>query len=84
MVIGTAFTLAFFLLEALVAGRIGCSVMLVGMGAVTDSGMNTGVETGSVFLAGEAVAGLSSVFFGEFFFFLVTLVQPSSAFLGWA
>ena len=42
----------------------------------------------SVLLAGEAVAvtvtveGLSSTFFGDFFFFLVTSVQPSSAFLG--
>ena len=82
MVAGTAFTLAFFRLEALVAGRLRCSVILVGMGAVTDSGINPGVETGSAFLAGEAVAGLSSVFFGDFLFFLVSSVQPSSTFLG--
>ena len=43
----------------------------------------------SVLLAGEAVAvmitveGLSSTYFFDFFFFLVTSVQPSSAFLGW-
>ena len=81
VVVGAAFTLSFFLLEALVAGRLGCSVMLAGMGAVTDSSMNTG----SAFLAGEAVAGLSSVFFGDFFFFLlVTSVQSSLFFWGWA
>ena len=39
-------------------------------------------ETGSAFLAGEAVAGLSSVFFGEIFFFQVTSVQSSSFFWG--
>ena len=68
VIVGAAFTLVFFLLEALVAGRVGCSVMLAGMVAVTDSSMNTGVETGSAFLAGVAVAELSSVFFGDFFF----------------
>ena len=80
VVAGTAFT--FFLLEALVAGRIGCSVMLAGMGAVTDVGMNTGVETGSAFLVGEAVAGLSSIFFGDFFFFYRSLRSSLPRFFG--
>ena len=44
------------------------------MGAVTDlgmkaSGVDTFAEADSMFFAGEAVADLSSAFFGDFFFF---------------
>ena len=73
--------LGFFFDRALVTGSTGCSIMLSGISAVTDVGM----YWGDVLLAGEAVAvaDLSSAFMGDFLFFLVTSVQPSSAFLGW-
>ena len=71
------------MVEALVT-RTGCSVMLGGIGAVTDADMYVGVLSGSVLFAGEAVAVavavLSFAFWGDFFFFLVTSVQPSSFF----
>ena len=73
-VVGVVLTLAFLLDEALIVWIDVCSVMSRGMGSVVD---NAG-ESGSAFLAGEAVV----VFFGDFFFFLVTSVQPSSGFLG--
>ena len=87
-VIGAVLTLDFFLLEALATRSTGCSIMLGGIGAITDAGIYGGVLSGSVLFAGEAVAVavavLSLAFWGDFFFFLVTSVQPSSAFLGWA
>ena len=58
--------------------------MLGGIGAVTDAGMCVGFLSGSMLFAEEAVAVLTFAFWGDFFFFLVTSVQPSSAFLGWA
>ena len=59
-VVGIVLTFAFLLDEALIVWIDGCSVMSRGMGSVVD---NAG-ESGSAFLAGEAV-----VFFGDFFFF---------------
>ena len=69
-VVETGLLLAFFL--ALVAG--GCSVMCVGMGAVSDLGINIAdvvafAGASSISLAGEADVDLSSAFFGDFFFF---------------
>ena len=58
-VVGTVFTLAFLPEEALVAGRIGCSVMFGGIDAVTDTGIYVGVRSGCAFLAGEAAVVLS-------------------------
>ena len=85
-VMETGLLLAFFL--ALVAA--GCSMMCVGMGVVTDFGMNTAGVVAiagncSISLAGEANANLSSAFFGDFFFLFlrVTSIQ-SSSFFDWA
>ena len=91
VVVGTILTLGFFFDGALVTGSIGCSIMLGGIGAVTDVGMYWGDLSDVVILAGEAVVvavtvaveDLSSTFLGNFLFFLVTSVQPSSAFLRW-
>ena len=67
LVVRVVLSLGFFLDGALVSGSIGCSIMLGGIGAVTDVGMNWDDEL----LAGEAVtvAVLSSVFLGDFLFF---------------
>ena len=76
-VVGAGLVLVFFLV--LDAG--GCSVMCAGIGAVTDFGMYIAagvvafVEVGVVAFAGEAVADLSSAFWGDFFFFRVTLLH---------
>ena len=72
--------LDFFFTEALVAGSTGCSVMCAGIGSVTEASIKTDIGAFSAFFTGEAVAGLSSPFLEDFFFFRVTSVQPSSAF----
>ena len=78
-VVGIGLVLVFFL----VLDVGGCSVMCAGKGAVTDFGMYIAagvvafVEVGVVAFvgadvvtfAGEAVVGLSSTFWGDFFFF---------------
>ena len=77
-VVGTGLVLDFFLV--LDAG--GCSVICAGIGAVIDFRMYIAgvvafveagdfafVEAGAVAFAGEAVADLSSAFWGDFFFF---------------
>ena len=78
-VVGAGLVLVFFVV--LYPGV--CSVMCAGIGAVTDFGMcfaagvvafvEVGVvafvEAGVVAFAGEAVADLSSAFWGDFFFF---------------
>ena len=80
-VVGAGLVFVFFLV--LDAG--GCSVMCAGIGAVTDFGVYIFVEVGVVAFveadviafvgagvvtfAGEAVVGLSSAFWGDFFFF---------------
>ena len=66
LVVRVVLSLGFFFGGALVSGSIGCSIMLGGIGAVTDVGMNWG----DVLLAGKAVtvAVLSSVFLGDFLF----------------
>ena len=77
VVVGTVLTLGFFFDGALVTESIGCSIMLGGIGAVTDVGMYWGDLSDSVLLAGEAVAvafivavvDLSSAFLGDFLFF---------------
>ena len=90
--VGAGLVLVFFLV--LDAG--GCSVMCAGIGAVTDFGVyifvEVGViafveadviafvETGVVTFAGEAVVGLSSAFWGDFFFFRVTSTHSSTVF----
>ena len=61
--VGAGLVLDFFLV--LDAG--GCSVMCAGIGAVTDFGMY--IAAGVIAFAGEAVADLSSAFWGDFFFF---------------
>ena len=77
--------LDFFLAVALDTGITRCSVMLAGMGAVTDVGIKTGVGADvDAFLAGEAVVDLFSAFLEVFFFFPITSVHPSSVFLDWA
>ena len=84
-VVGAGLVLVFFLV--LDAG--GCSVMCAGIGAVTDFGMYIAagvvafVGAGVVTFAGEAVVGLSSAFWGDFFFFRVTSTHSSTVF-GWA
>ena len=85
VVVRTVLPLGFFFDGALATGSTGCSIMLGGIGAVTDVGMYWGNLSDFVLIAGEAVAvaDLSSSFLGDFLFFLVTSVQPSSAFLGW-
>ena len=86
IVVETALVLDFFLTAALDAGSTGCSVMLAGMGAVTDVGMKTGVDAdvdvGSAFLAGEAVADLFSAFFGGDSFFSSHFCPSFFCFLG--
>ena len=78
-VVGAGLVLVFF--QVLDAG--GCSVMFAGIGAVTDFGMYIAagvvafvevgviafVEASVVAFAGEAVADLSSAFWGGFLFF---------------
>ena len=66
LVVRVVLALGFFLDGALISGNIGCSIMLGGIGAVTDVGMNWG----DVLLAGGAVtvADLSSAFLGDFLF----------------
>ena len=94
-VVGAGLVFVFFLV--LDAG--GCSVMCAGIGAVTDFGVYIFVEVGFVAFveadvivfvgagvvtfAGEAVVGLSSAFWGDFFFFRVTSTHSSTVF-GWA
>ena len=56
----------------------------LGMKAEVDAGVDTGAEADSMFFAGEAVADLSPAFFGDFFFFWITSIQPFSAFFCWA
>ena len=92
-VVGAGLVLVFFLV--LDAG--GCSMMCAGIGAVTDFGVYIAVGVvvfvevgvvafvgaGVVTFAGEAVVGLSSAFWGDFFFFRVTSTHSSTVF-GWA
>ena len=86
-VVGAGLVFVFFLV--LDAG--GCSVMCAGIGAVTDFGMYIFVEADVVAFvgadvvtfAGEAIVGLSSAFWGDFFFFRVTSTHSSTVF-GWA
>ena len=92
VVVGTVLTLGFFFDGTLVTGSIGCSIMLGGIGAVTDVNMYFGrfvwfhafSRRGSCSRSYSRSCRLILRFVGGFpFFFLVTSVQPSSAFLGW-
>ena len=77
--------LGFLLAETLVAGTGGVAgedagatgVDVIGVGSVVGSGVESDVCAGSEFLTGEADAGLFSLLFGDFLFFLDTSVQPS-------
>ena len=55
----------------------------VGVVAFVEADVIAFVETGVVTFAGEAVVGLSSAFWGDFFFFRVTSTHSSTVF-GWA
>ena len=70
VVVRDVLALGFFFDGALVTGSTGCLIMLGGIGAFTDVGMDCGDLFDSVLLAGEvvAVADLSSAFLGDFLF----------------